>query len=288
MKKNIKNKVRLGIFISLGMALLIIGIYFIGEGQQLFRATFSVTGVFKDVAGLQAGNNVRLSGVNVGTVKNIIIVSDTTVKVEILIDERIREFIRKDAVAIIGSEGLMGNKVLVINPGTGNQKVIEHNDIIQTIQPVTIDDIMISLSTTIEYTSSITGDLARITKKIESGEGTIGRLIMDNKWRENFETTFINLRVGSSHFRNLMAKANDIDDILLSAKETIKYTAEITRDMASIAGNIEAGKGTLGRFLMNETTADNLDSTIIYLKDGASEVKELMRKAKSSWLLWGF
>jgi phospholipid/cholesterol/gamma-HCH transport system substrate-binding protein len=270
------------------MVLLIIGIYFIGEGQQLFRATFSVTSEFKDVAGLQAGNNVRLSGVNVGTVKNIIIVSDTTVMVEILIDERIREFIRKDAVAIIGSEGLMGNKVLIINPGTGNQKVIEHNDIIQTIQPITIDDIMVSLSTTIEYTSNVTRDLASMTKNIESGKGTIGKLIMDNKWRENFETTFINLREGSSHFRNLMAKANDIDDILLSAKETSKYTSEITSNLASITGNIEAGKGSLGRFLMNESTADNVDSTIIYLKYGASEVNELMRKAKSSWLLWGF
>lgn len=288
MKKNIKNKVRLGIFISLGMALLIIGIYFIGEGQQLFRATFSVTGVFKDVAGLQAGNNVRLSGVNVGTVKNIIIVSDTTVKVEILIDERIREFIRKDAVAIIGSEGLMGNKVLVINPGTGRQQVIEHNDIIQTIQPITVDDIMISLSTTIEYTSNITRDLASMTKNVESGQGTIGKLIMDNKWRENFETTFINLREGSAQFRNLMAKANELDAIILSAKETVENAAAITRDLASISGNIESGQGTLGRFLMDQNTADNLDSTLTFLKDGSKNLNILLQDAKSSWLLWGF
>lgn len=288
MKKNKSNKVKLGIFISLGMALLIIGIYFIGEGQQLFRATFSVTGVFKDVAGLQAGNNVRLSGVNVGTVKDIIIVSDTTVKVEILIDERIREFIRKDAVAIIGSEGLMGNKVLVINPGTGRQKVIEDNDIIQTIQPFTVDDIMISLSTTIEYTSNVTKDLASMTKKIESGQGTIGKLIMDNKWRENFETTFINLREGSSQFRNLMAKANELDAIILSAKETVKNASDITRDLASISANIESGQGTLGRFLMNQSTADNLDSTIIFLKDGSKNLNILLKEAKSSWLLWGF
>lgn len=288
MKKNIKNKVRLGIFISLGMALLIIGIYFIGEGQQLFRATFSVTGVFKDVAGLQAGNNVRLSGVNVGTVKNIIIVSDTTVKVEILIDERIREFIRKDAVAIIGSEGLMGNKVLVINPGTGRQQVIEHNDIIQTIQPITVDDIMISLSTTIEYTSNITRDLASMTKNVESGQGTIGKLIMDNKWRENFETTFINLREGSAQFRNLMAKANELDAIILSAKETVENAAAITRDLASISGNIESGQGTLGRFLMDQSTADNLDSTLTFLKDGSKNLNILLQDAKSSWLLWGF
>lgn len=288
MIKKTGNKIKLGIFISLGLLLLIVGIYFIGEGQQLFRTTFSVTGVFKDVAGLQAGNNVRLSGVNVGTVRNIIIVSDTSVRVEILIDERIREFIRKDAVAIIGSEGLMGNKALIINPGTGNKQVIENNDIIQTIQPVTIDDIMISLNTTIGNTSAITKDLASMTKNIESGEGTIGRLIMDKKWRENFETTFINLREGSTDFRKIMVKANDIDEILLSIKETIQNTSDITSDLASISGNIESGRGTLGRFLMDQTTADNLDSTIFYLKDGAKGLNLLLKKAKSSWLLWGF
>ena len=130
MKNNISNKIKLGIFISLGMIVFIVAIYFIGEGQQLFRSTFSLTGVFKDVAGLQAGNNVRLSGVNIGTVKNINIVSDSSVKVEIVIDESTRKFIKKDAVAIIGSEGLMGNKVLIINPGTGGKKEIENNDVI--------------------------------------------------------------------------------------------------------------------------------------------------------------
>lgn len=288
MIKKTGNKIKLGIFISLGLLLLIVGIYFIGEGKQLFRSTFNVTGVFKDVAGLQAGNNVRLSGVNVGTVRNIIIVSDTSVRVEILIDENIREFIKKDAVAIIGSEGLMGNKALIINPGTGNKQIIEDNDIIQTIQPVTIDDIIQSLNSTIENTASITGDLAIITKKIESGEGTIGRLIMDKKWRENFETTFINLREGSTDFRKVMAKANELDAIILSAKETVQNTADITSDLASVSGYIESGRGTLGRFLMDQTTADNLDSTIFYLKDGAKGLNLLLKKAKSSWLLWGF
>lgn len=288
MIKKKSNKLKLGIFISLGLLLLIVGIYFIGEGQQLFRTTFSITGVFKDVAGLQAGNNVRLSGVNVGTVRNIIIVSDTSVKVEILIDESIREFIRKDAVAIIGSEGLMGNKALIINPGTGNKQVIENNDIIQTIQPVTIDDIMISLNTTIGNTSAITKDLASMTKNIESGKGTIGKLIMDKTWRENFETTFINLREGSAHFRNLMSKANELDAIILSVKETVENAADITRDLASISGNIESGKGTLGRFLMDQNTADNLDSTLIFLKDGSKNLNILLKEAKSSWLLWGF
>jgi phospholipid/cholesterol/gamma-HCH transport system substrate-binding protein len=207
MKKDSSNKIKLGIFISLGITVFILGIYFIGEGKQLFRSTFRVSGVFKDVAGLQAGNNVRLSGINVGTVENISIVSDTTVRVEIIIDESIRKFIKKDAVANIGSEGLIGNKVLIINPGTGGKMEIENNDTLQTVQPNSIDDILISLKTTIDNTSHITSDLSKITSSIESGKGTIGRLLMDRSMMQNFDSTFVNLKEGSAGFRILMAKA---------------------------------------------------------------------------------
>ncbi|MCK9280233.1 MAG: MlaD family protein [Melioribacteraceae bacterium] len=216
MKKNSTNKIKLGIFISLGMLILILGVYFIGERQQMFRSTFRLNGVFKNVSGLQIGNNVRLLGVNVGTIDNITIISDTLVNVEIMIDEDARQFIKKDAIASIGSEGLMGNKALIINPGTGGKKRIESGGLIATSMPIDIDSILSKVKTTIDYTAAITGDLASMTKNIESGNGTVGRLLMD------------------------------------------------------------------------PTTANNIDSTFISLKDSAVGLKLLMEKAKSSWLLWGF
>jgi len=288
MKKDTSNKMRLGIFISVGIVIFTAAIYFIGERQQLFRSTFRLSGVFKDVAGLQIGNNVRLSGINVGTVDNITIISDTTVKVEILIDEKARKFIKKDAIASIGSEGLMGNKALVISPGTGDKKRIEDNDVMKTSPPLSMDDILLTVKTSMENTASITNDLALITKNIQEGKGTIGRLIMDKSWREDFEITFTNLKRGSTEFRILMEKANDIDDVLLSIKETIKNTSNITSDLAKITATLESGQGTIGRLLMDESTAQNIDSTFINLKEGANGLKILMEKAKSSWLLWGF
>jgi phospholipid/cholesterol/gamma-HCH transport system substrate-binding protein len=288
MKNNISSKIKLGIFIFLGIIVFIVAIYFIGEGQQLFRSTFSLTGVFKDVAGLQAGNNVRLSGVNIGTVKNINIVSDSSVKVEILIEESTRKFIKKDAVAIIGSEGLMGNKVLIINPGTGGKMEIENNDVIQTIQPISMDDIVNSLNKTIDNTSNITSYLSTITRNIQSGEGTIGRLIMDKSWSQNFDSTFTNLRDGSAVFKALMDKSGEIDSILLSIKTTIDNTSNITNDLSEIANRIKSGEGTIGRLLTDKLWEQNLDSTMVNLKEGSIGLKTLTEKARRSWLLWGF
>jgi phospholipid/cholesterol/gamma-HCH transport system substrate-binding protein len=224
MKKNTSSKIRLGIFTSLGIAVFILGIYFIGERQQLFRSTFRVIGVFKDVAGLQAGSNVRFSGVNVGTVDNIRIVSDSSVRVEILIDESTRKFIRKDAFASIGSEGLMGNKILIIIPGTGGKKEIENNDIVETVQPINMDDIMISLKSTIDNSSNITSSLSKITSNIQSGKGTIGRLLMDRSLEQNFDSSIVNLKQGLSGLKNLVDNAKssfaqNFDSTFVNLKE---------------------------------------------------------------------
>jgi len=288
MKKNTTNKMKLGIFISLGITVFILAIYFIGEKQQLFRSTFRLSGVFRDVGGLQAGNNVRLSGINVGTIDNVTIISDTSVRVVILVDENTRKFIKKDAVASIGSEGLMGNKVLIINPGTGQKKIIEDNDTISTTQPTEIDEIMKSLKTTIDNTAYITGDLAKIATNIESGKGTIGRLMMDKSWRQNIETTILNLKEGSVGFRVFMDKADELDEILTSLKTTIDNTSNITNDLAKISSSIESGKGTIGRLLMDPSSAQNIDSTFMNLKQGSIKLNELIEEAKDSWLLWGF
>jgi phospholipid/cholesterol/gamma-HCH transport system substrate-binding protein len=117
MKKQTGNKVRLGIFVSASILLFIVGIYFIGKRQQLFSSTFHVSGIFSDISGLQVGNNVRFSGINVGVIENIQQITDTTVKVDMIIEETSKKFIKKNAKAIIGSDGLMGNKLILIIPG---------------------------------------------------------------------------------------------------------------------------------------------------------------------------
>lgn len=288
MKKDTSNKIKLGILISAGMTVFIVGIYFLGQGQQMFRSTFHISGVFRDVAGLQPGNNVRLSGINVGTVDNIIIVSDTTVRVDILIGEAVRPFIKKDAVASIGSEGLMGNKTIILYPGTGGKAEIENNDVVQTITPLGVDDFMISLKHTVDNATTITNDLSKITGTIQSGKGTVGRLLMDQSLIRNFDSTVVNLKEGSAGFKIFMAKAHDIDTILTSFKTTLDHTSSITGNLSKITDSIHSGKGTIGMLLMDSTLSHTIDSTLVNLKESSAGFKALLQKAKSSWLLWGF
>lgn len=293
MKKYIGSKIRLGLFISIGIAVFIIGIYLIGQRQHLFRSTFRISGVFEDVAGLQAGNTVQLSGVSVGTVDLVSIVSDTSVRVEVVIDDRVRQFIRKDAIISIGSEGLMGSKMLIINPGTGNKKLIEDGDIVQTKQPVNLDAVFSSLKTTIDNTSDIINNLSKIAASVQAGEGTIGRLIMDSSLAQDIDSTIVNLRQGSDGFKYLVDDITEgfaqinIKDILLSLKTSMDNTSQITGDLSLIVSSLQSGEGTIGKLLMDESLQQNIDSTIVNLKEGTDGFNVFIKKAKNSWLLWG-
>jgi phospholipid/cholesterol/gamma-HCH transport system substrate-binding protein len=136
--------------------------------------------------------------------------------------------------------------------------------------------------------SDITSDLSTITNNVQSGKGTIGRLIMDKSWRENFDSTFANLKEGSAGFKTLMDKANEIDEILLAIRTTIENTSNITADLSKITNNIQSGNGTIGKLLMDKSSGENFDSTMVNLKEGSAELKLLLEKAKGSWLLGGF
>lgn len=211
MKKNNSSRIKLGIFVIVGLILLTIGIYFIGQKQQLFSNTFRVRCIFKDISGLQVGNNVRFSGINVGVVENIELVADTSVRIDLVINNDVRKFIKKDAKAVIGSDGLMGNKIIVIMPGTSDKQPIANNDLIATSASVNFDDIMQSLKVTTDNAAIITEDLAAIMDNISSGRGTIGKLFMDSAFATNIDQTILNIKQGAGGFkRNMDAASHSI------------------------------------------------------------------------------
>ena len=120
-----KFKVRLGLFIAVGLVLFIIGVFIIGKQQNMFDPVFKITSTFKNVSGLQVGNNVRFSGINVGVVDNINIINDSTVKVQMVIRKNVNQFIKSDAMVALGSEGLIGDNLLVITQGSSDAPLVK-------------------------------------------------------------------------------------------------------------------------------------------------------------------
>ena len=192
-----KFKIRLGLFVAGGLALFVIAVFVIGKQKNLFNPVFNLTTTFYNVSGLQVGNNIRFSGINVGTVDKISIINDSTVKVDMVIRKNVKQFIKSDCEVAIGSEGIIGDRLLIITQGSTDAPEVKDGQNLLSIEPVETDAIMASLQVTASNTEIITQQLAEIMLKINNGNGTLGRLLQDSTLAENFNLTMKNLKNSS-------------------------------------------------------------------------------------------
>lgn len=190
-------KIRLGLFIVGGITLFVLAIFIIGKQKNLFNPVYSLTTNFYNVGGLKVGSKIRFSGIDVGTVDHINIINDSTVKVNLFIRKEIQPFIKNDSQVTIGAEGLIGDKILLITQGTNTSPSAKEGQYLSSIEPVEIEAIMVSLQSTAENAEIISNELAEIMIKINSGNGTLGRLIQDSLIAENLSQTMLNLKKSS-------------------------------------------------------------------------------------------
>ena len=202
-----KFKIRLGLFVAGGLALFVIAIFIIGKQKNLFNPVFKITSTFHNVGGLQIGNNVRFSGINVGTVDNIVIINDSTVRADLIIKEEVRQFIKSDCRVAIGSEGVIGDKLVTISQGSAEAPLVKEGQRLESSEPVETDAIMASLRVTAGNAEVITKQLAEIMTKINTGKGTLGRLIQDKTLAENLNKTVSNLKNSSKSLDENMTAA---------------------------------------------------------------------------------
>ena len=228
MEKSTNQKIKLGIFVIIGSLFFIIAIYFIGNKKDMFNETIQISAVFKNVNGLQHGNNVRFSGINVGTVKKIIIVNDSLIKVDMLIEEDIASHIKKDAMASIGSDGLVGNMIVNIIPGKKSNEMVKDGDVILSENKASTDEILKTINSTSENAKLITDNLVKITNQINSKKGTIGMLINDTVMSDDLKQTIYNLKVTTQSTSKSMANLNKIindlnnkDNVVGALKDTV-------------------------------------------------------------------
>jgi phospholipid/cholesterol/gamma-HCH transport system substrate-binding protein len=190
-------KVRLGMFVAGGLALFVLAIFIIGKQKNLFNPVYKLTTTFYNVSGLQVGNNIRFSGIVIGTVDNILIINDSTVRVDMLIKKEVKKFIKSDSEVAVGSEGLIGDRLLVISQGSSEAPLAREGEQLESVEPIETDAIMQSVSVTAANAEIITDQLAKIMSKINTGEGTLGKLIQDTTIAKNLDQTIMNLKKSS-------------------------------------------------------------------------------------------
>lgn len=314
MKTTEAQKVRLGIFVIIGTLLFVTAVYFIGQRQNMFEKTFTISAYFQNVNGLQKGNNVRYSGIDIGTVKNISMMNDSVIKVEMAIEEKIISHIKTDAIAAIGSDGLVGNMIINIVPGKkGSAPVIKNGDTIKSYSKIGADDILSTLGSSSENIAILSSDLLKITNVIIEGKGTIGVLLNDTLMAKDLKQSVTNLKIASytatrsiSELNTIITdiKTNDdtvlgllINDTISGQKlKTIVTNLEassleienLVKNANTVVNDIQSNEGALNYVLNDSTLVNSLKSTLKNINEGTDKFNQNMEALKHNFLTKGY
>ncbi len=299
--KNTKKALRLGIFVAAALILFVVAVYLIGSKGNLFSPTKDVFSSFKDIRGLVVGNNVRFAGINVGTVKNIRIISDTSVVVTMSIREDYSKYIYKNSKVQIGQEGLMGGKIVLISSGTPETGVIEDNDYLVVAEGLDIQGMIAQAQTMLREATQTVSNLNSVTDKINEGDGDIARLLNRNDLTTQLGIATRKLNSSMSDVNEITRKVSSgqgdlgklisddaITDQLSGIMETLYATSVkanvVVEELQQTTHAINYGEGVLPRLLHDKELGLSVDTALTRVDQGVFEVTRAAETIADSWI----
>jgi len=312
MNNEMSQNIRLGLFVLVGMVLLIVGLYFIGSNRNMFSKTFTLYASFKDVNGLREGNNVRYAGIDIGTIDAIDIVNDTTIRVTMLLKQDLQKVIRKNSLTNIGTDGLMGDKLINIEPGTSAMPLVNENDELISLPTVDTEAMLRTLEITNRNILTISANLKTITQNITDSRGTLYTVLMDTTVAIKLKHTLNNIDVVSN---NILQMSDDLGHVVTEVKtgkgllatlikDTIitndlsKAVKEIksageqintsSADLRLIMHNINTGKGTISTLVNDTASANSLKRSLDNIEVSTQKFSENMEALKHNFLFKGY
>lgn len=311
-----KRAVIVGIFVFVGLVIFVTAIMMLGKQQKLFSKSIQVKAYFKDVNGLSVGRNILYSGVKIGTVKKISFVRTNQILVLMNIDESSQEFIHKDVEARISSEGLMGNKIVMLSGGTPNMPVIENGDQLHVVSGLSTEEIMSTLQVNNKSLVEITDNLKVITKGIVDGKGTLGRLLTEDTIYKDLNTTMAGLNdavvntrrltgalslyaaklqtkgvlsndlvTDTLVFAKLRTAVTEMNSAALNANQTVQ---ELRQASAGLRANLDDPEAPVGMLLKDTLLADAFKETIYNLESGTQKLDTNMLALRNNFLFRGY
>jgi phospholipid/cholesterol/gamma-HCH transport system substrate-binding protein len=304
-----RQAVVVGLFVAVGAAILTGGILTIGDIHDTFARKIEVSAVFDGVNGLQAGDNIWFSGVKVGTVKDVAFLADSRVQVEMKVDRAAAPYIHDDALAKVSSDGLIGNKIVVLYGGTVDAPVVKDGDVITVGAAVSTEDMMAMAQENNANLLAITTDLKGITAKVAAGEGSAGKLLQDDALYAKVNATVDSMNAASAHAESLTASLatfsaklnqegslpNDLvtDRSMYASLSTSAAKLEATTTQAAtLVDGLQAGVSDpatpLGTLMHDNDAGTDLKATLDNLHESSELLSDDLEAMQHNILLRGF
>jgi phospholipid/cholesterol/gamma-HCH transport system substrate-binding protein len=277
MRSTKQDNIKLGLFITIAFLLLSSALYIIGSKQNLFGSTFALRSVFKNVNGLSPGNSVRFSGINVGTVKDIIILNDTTIEVTMSMQKKVQPYVKQDAIARIGSDGLVGNMLINIAPGKGERAEVGDNDVIKSYANHETEDIMNTLGATTDNIAILVFNLLELTEQINDGKGSLNMLIKNEQLATDLQLSAHHLKQSSQNINKISQRLRlDFESSMNSGQGVLSYLLNDTTFKNQVA-HITEGLDTLIR-QRTDPVLNNMEKASEEIAGASSQINDLIHQ----------
>jgi len=308
---DLKKNIKLGAFVVGGIIIFLASVFYMGREGNLFNKTFVVSAIFKNVEGLKEGDNVWLSGVKIGTVKRVQIVSEGKVIVSLSLKDKQNEFIKKDATAFVGSDGLVGSKIVIIRPGSVGQ-TINDNDMINSLSPTDTQELFNIAKEIGVNARSISNDLSLITLRINRGEGIFGELLHDGPISNDLRETILSLKASGENADRITADARQVldelnngeglvaklindttyaikfDNTLQNISAVSQNSKVMSEDLQRIIEKVNNHENAIGVLLTDTVFAQKLQGTMDYAKSASIKLDANMEALQHNFLLKGY
>jgi len=307
-----KKSIIVGIFIVIGIIIFIAGVLTLGGKQKRFVSTITLKAIFSNVNGIAAGNNVFFSGVKIGTVSKIAFYGNAQVEVTMHIEQSAQQYIHKNAMAKLGSEGFIGNKMVEILGGTTQTPVVEDGDRLDIAAALNTDDIMKTLQENNKNILAITTDFKTVSAGMVKGKGTLGTLLSDSLMAQRLQQMTINLENASastarvtaavsqytSKLNNKGTLTNELltDTVVFSSmrsavkslQQTAASASQMTNNLKATTDKLNSDKNAIGVLLNDEQTGTHLKNTAVNLESSSKKLDEDLEALQHNFLLRGF
>lgn len=309
--KEVQQNVKLGMFVLAGLVLFFAAVFLVGSENNVFSKTFTTHAIFRNVEGLKEGDNVWLSGVKIGTVREVRIVKEGRVVVSLSLKNNQNKFIKKDATASIGSDGLVGSKIVVIKPGIARY-AIEDTDTIGATNPPDTQEIVNIAKDVGDNTRDLTSNLKILSQRIADGQGLVGELMTDGKFSKDLRSsadhisrTTAQTALASQELHAMLYKLNHgeglvnklatdttlsvvFDETLRNVKEVSRNSAEMSKGIQELIKKLNSDNSAIGVLLADSTFADRLRVTLQNAESATARLDENMEALQHNFLFRGY
>ena len=315
MTEDRKSIIKLGIFVLAGLAVLIFSLYIVGLSRNVFGSPIEIRTRFKSANGLQPGNNIFFSGIKVGTVKSIKLLKDTAVEVSMLIDDRLAPHIAKGATATIASEGVIGKKIVNIQPGAGSDLPVQEGDLLLAGRSFNKDDLLLRLDNTNENIQDISSELVILVHRVNASKA-LWATLNDESLPANINATLYNISDAARRVNRMSQFLEQISGEVTAGKGTVGllladtgFAGDLKRAIAKIEvlgdkaisladeansmtrdihHDVNYGQGPIHAILTDSALVRKLDLSLDNIQRGTGAFDQDLEALKHSWLLRGY